>query len=130
MPFSAQDLARIDRTKEVRIETSMPGGAANTVIIWAVVDQGDVFVRSWKGANARWYRQAVANPEVALLFAGRRLPARAVAATDPDSIARTSSALERKYAGDPATKDMVRDEILGTTLRLESAPASQGEPGA
>jgi hypothetical protein len=125
MPFSAEDLARIGRTKEVRIETSMPGGPANTVIIWAVVDQGDVFIRSWKGANARWFREAVANPDVALHVAGRRLPAKAVAATDPDSIARTSSALERKYAGDPATKDMVRDEILGTTLRLESEPGAE-----
>jgi hypothetical protein len=124
MPFSAEDLARIDRTREVRIETSMPGGPTNTVIIWVVVDQGDVFIRSWKGANARWYREAVANPDVALHVGGRRLPAKAIAATDADSIARTSSALERKYAGDPATNDMVREEILGTTLRLE------GEPGA
>jgi hypothetical protein len=27
--------------------------------------------------------------------------------------------LERKYEGDPATRSMVRDEILITTLRLD-----------
>jgi hypothetical protein len=42
-----------------------------------------------------------------------------VPATDADSVARVSAALERKYDGDPAAKSMVRDEILDTTLRLD-----------
>ena len=38
-----------------------------------------------------------------------------------EAVARTSSALERKYAGDPGTKPMLRPAVLDTTLRL--APA-------
>jgi hypothetical protein len=123
MPFSQDDLDRIERTREVRIETSMPGGPTNDVTIWVVVDHGDVFVRSWKGPNARWYREAVANRDVVLHVGDRPLPATAIAATDADSTERTSAGFERKYAGDPAANDMVRDEILDTTLRLEPRTA-------
>jgi hypothetical protein len=121
MPFSQADLDRYDRAKTIRIETSKPGGPIHRTIIWAVVDGRDVFVRSWREASARWYREASANADVALHLGKLRLPARAIAATDPDSVARASAALERKYAGDPAARSMVRDDILDTTLRIEGA---------
>jgi hypothetical protein len=120
MTFSDDDLDRIDRAKTLRIETSKPGGTLHSTIVWAVVHGGEVFVRSWRGATARWYREAIANPAVTIQLRGsRRLPARAVSATDADSAARASAALERKYEGDPAAQSMVRDEILDTTLRLD-----------
>jgi hypothetical protein len=121
MPFSQEDLERIDRAKTVRIETSKPGGPVHSTIVWAVVVDGDVFVRSWRGPGARWYREALENPDVAIQVRKDRMPSRAVPATDADSVARASAGLERKYAGDPAVKSMVRDEILGTTLRIEWA---------
>ncbi len=121
MPFSRDDLDRIDRAKTVRIETSRPDGPVHSTIIWAVVDGDDVFVRSWRGPGARWYREAVANPEVAIRVGKDRIPARAIPARDRDPVARASEALLRKYDGDPAATSMVRDEILTTTLRLEGA---------
>ena len=120
MSFSEDELGLIDRAKTVRIETGRPGGPVHSTIIWAIVDGDEVFIRSWRGAGARWYREALADADVALVVAKRRLPARTIRATDPDSVARTSAGLERKYAGDPATPSMVRDDILDTTLRLES----------
>lgn len=121
MPFTKDALDRIDGAKTIRIETSKPGGPVHSTIIWAVVDGPDVFVRSWRGPGARWYREARANPEVAVKIGSERLPARAIAATDPDSVARASAALLRKYGGDPAAGSMVRDETLDTTLRIEGA---------
>ncbi len=120
MPFPQDDLECIDRAKTVRIETSKPGGPVHSTIIWAVVEQGEVFVRSWRGAGARWYREALANPDVAIVVQKRRTAARAEPATDPDSVARASAGLEHKYAGDPAVRSMVREEILGTTLRIDA----------
>ena len=54
---------RPHRPAEVRIETRCRWPHAR--IIWAVVDGDEVFVRSWRGATARWYREATANPDVA-----------------------------------------------------------------
>ncbi|HUP55654.1 MAG TPA: nitroreductase/quinone reductase family protein [Methylomirabilota bacterium] len=119
MGFSQDELDLIDRTKEVEIETSAPDGATHRTIIWVVVDRDSVFIRSYRGADARWYREALADPSVALHVDGQRLPATAVPATDADSIERTSAELLRKYAGDPATPRMVRPEVLDLTLRLE-----------
>ena len=122
MPFGRDDLAAIDRAREIHIETTRgPGTEVHRTTIWVVVDGDDVFIRSWRGPTARWYREALADPDVAIHVGKRRLPARAVPARDADSVTRTSAGLERKYAGDPAAASMVRDDILDTTLRLDPA---------
>ena len=119
MAFSPQELELIDRAVEVDIETQPPDGEPHRATIWAIVDDERVYVRSWNGAEAQWYQQIQANPAAALIVDGQRFPVTAVPATDPDSIERTNDGLRRKYAGDPATERMCREEILDTTLRLE-----------
>jgi hypothetical protein len=120
MGYSQDELDLIDRTQEVEIETKGATGVHRTTI-WAIVDKGAVFVRSYYGAHARWFREALADPAVALNVDGRRVPATAVPATDPESIERMSAGLVRKYAGDPATPRMNRPEVLDLTLRLDRA---------
>lgn len=119
MSFSTEDLALLESAQEVEIETQAPGKEPRRTVIWVVVDASDAFVRTHKGAGSRWYRDIEANPAVAIHVDGKRLPASAIAATDPDSIERTSAGFRRKYANDPAAKAMVRPEVLETTLRLE-----------
>jgi hypothetical protein len=121
MAFNDADLELIDQTKEVRIETSRVGGRAHRTIIWVIVDAGDVFVRSAYGPDSRWYREATSNPEVTLWVDRRPFRAHATQVTDPDEIARMSAGLERKYAGDPAVRQMNRPELLPLTLRLDPA---------
>ena len=121
MAFSDTDLDLIDRTEEVEIQTSMTGGPEHRTIIWAVVDQGEVLIRSYINAEARWYREATANPSVVLHVDGRAIPARVVHAAEPDTINRASAAFVRKYAGDPATPRLNRAEVLLLTLRLDPA---------
>ena len=121
MPFDADVLAQIDAAKEVDIETQAPDGRIHQTTIWAVVDADRVFVRSWRGATARWYREALANPAIALHVGRTRLPATAIPATDPDSMERASAGLLAKYPGNPSTPAMVADEVLDTTLRIEPA---------
>ncbi len=119
MGFSQDELDLIDRTEEVEIETSGADGATHRTIIWAVVDDGDVFIRSHRGPNARWYREALARPSVALIVDDRRLAAEAIPVSDAASIERCSAAILQKYANDPAATSMVRTEVLDLTLRLE-----------
>ena len=119
--FAADDLALFDRSEEVDIETRAPGGDSHRAIIWVVVDAGDVFIRSVRGERGRWYREAVANPGVALLVDGRGLTGTAIPASDPESVERVSAALRRKYVADPALRTMLLEHTLRTTLRLEPA---------
>ncbi len=121
MSYPAEDVAALGAAQEVEIETQAPGGSVHRTIIWTVVDDDDVFVRSYLGPTARWYREALANPAVAVHVDGRRISSTAIPATDPDSIERTSAGFRRKYAGDPGVKAMIAPGNLDTTLRLEPA---------
>jgi hypothetical protein len=122
MPFAPADLAVLSAAEEIRIETRAAADAlVHRTIIWIVTDGPDAFIRSVNGATARWYREAVAVPDVAVHADGLVLRARAVPATDPDSIARTSAALEAKYTGTDGLAEMLEPEIFDTTLRLEPA---------
>ena len=121
MRFSPEDLAVLDSTEEVEIETHSPDGALHRTIIWIVVDGTDVFIRSVRGPAGRWYREASARPAVAIHVDGRRLPAVAVPVREPEAIRRASESLARKYAGDPSMPSMLRDDVLDTTVRLDAA---------
>jgi hypothetical protein len=122
MSFDAATLATWDTMPEIEIETSRGAGAPiHRTTIWIVVDGDAAYVRSVRGPAGRWYRELVANPGGAVHAGGERVPVRAEPATDPDSIARVSTALSRKYQARWAgpTAAMLRDETLPTTLRLE-----------
>jgi len=119
MPFDRETLDLLERTREIHVETSRPDGPVHEAIIWVVVDGDDVFVRSWKGASARWYREGRANPAVVVVAGERNIPATAVPATDAESVRRCSQGFLAKYRKSKSALMMVADNILDTTLRLD-----------
>ena len=122
MHLAADEVARLEAAVEIEIETEAdPSSPTHRTIVWVVTDGPDVFLRSVRGATGRWYREATANPQVGVIVDGHRIPARVVPANDADSIARTTAALQRKYAGDPDLYTMLVPGVLDTTLRLEPA---------
>jgi hypothetical protein len=119
MSFGAEDLERLAAAEEVDIETQAPDGPVHRTTIWIVVDDGDVLVRSVRGESGRWFREAKANPAVAVRVDGRRLPATAVPATDPDTIDRINAALTAKYTGVEGYDSMLEPDALAANYRLE-----------
>ena len=112
--------AAIDSAPEVDIETRRGEGApVHRTTIWAVVADGDVFVRSLKGASGRWYRELMSEPAAVLHAQGDAFPVKAVPASDPESVERASEALRRKYSDSRSLESMLEDDILDTTVRLE-----------
>jgi deazaflavin-dependent oxidoreductase (nitroreductase family) len=72
---------------------------------------GAYYVASARGAQADWYRNLLANPQVAVQVRGQRLPARAEAVTDPQRIA---GFLEQRLRRHPRMmRAMLRLEGLG-----------------
>ena len=115
--FDADTLRELRDFREVAIRTEKhPDGA---VVIWVVVADDEVFVRSVRGSKGRWYRDLAAGGPATLEFAGRRLAVQAIPASDPEAVARTSREYLRKYQPSPYAQAMVRAEVLPTTLRLE-----------
>jgi hypothetical protein len=111
---------QLETVPEVDIETRRSADApVHRTTIWAVVDGGDVFVRSLRGTAGRWYRELTANPAAVLHVTGQSIQVRAVAAKDPDSVERATAGFRRKYGDSRALDSMIREEILETTVRLE-----------
>ena len=116
--FDADTLRALREVQEPRIRTDRHPKSA--VVIWVVVDGDDVFVRSWLGTRGRWYKDLAAGGAATLEFAGRRLAVQAVPAGDDTSVERASREILRKYRRSSHAQEMVRAEILPTTLRLEA----------
>jgi hypothetical protein len=125
MRFRQIDLHDLDVAREVRIETQAATGEIHSTIVWVVVDDGEVFVRSVRGERGRWYQEALVDADVTLDDEGRRLEARAVPLTDAATIARIDAALARKYTGDAGYESMLKPEAQQANFRLE--PRREGE---
>jgi len=119
--FDPQTLNQLATTEEIEIETYSATGQAHRIVIWIMVEDQNVYVRSWLGPKGRWYKEITANPNGAIHMDGQRLPVHAVPVTDEAIITRVSDNILRKYHNSSSAKDMVREEILSTTLLLEPA---------
>jgi hypothetical protein len=115
--FDADTLRELRDVQEVAIRTEKHPKSA--VVIWVVVADDEVFVRSWRGARGRWYRDLPAGGPATLEFVGRRLLVQALPASDQAAVARASREFLRKYQRSTHAQEMVRSETLPTTLRLE-----------
>ena len=116
--FDNETLSLLDETMEVRIETRRDADSPDhRTIIWVVVVEGEVFVRSVRGQKGRWYREISSNPEGALNVENNRIPVRA---TDDTRLEAVSDAIRSKYeeTSPSSTASMVRPETLPTTLKL------------
>jgi hypothetical protein len=122
--FDAETLRLLDETKEVRIETRRDGDSPeHRTIIWVVVVEGEVFVRSVRGRRGRWYREISSNPEGALHVEDDLIPVRAASVTEGATVDAISAAFRSKYqqSSPASTEAMLRPETLPTTLKLSPA---------
>jgi hypothetical protein len=122
MSFEAGFVDKVDAAQLVEIETRRQSGVTIRTVIWAVVDGGQVYVRSVRAADGTWYRRIRANPAGVLHVGGAAAAVRAAPVDDPAEIEQVSEALRRKYARSASSLDrMLRPETLPTTVRLEPA---------
>ena len=121
--FDANVLNQLANTEEIEIETrsvTIPGRTRRT-IIWVMIDNNQVYIRSVRGRNGRWYQEITATPEGVIHVDGQRLAVHAVPVIDEVTIMRVSNEVLRKYHDSPPANSMVRIETLSTTLLLEPA---------
>jgi hypothetical protein len=116
--FDAATLTLFHDANEVRIR---PPGTSRGIIIWIVAVGDALFVRSFLGPDAGWYKSVRAKGEATLEHGRRKVAVRASAVADRKTIDAVSQAYLAKYASSSYAPKMVRDEILQTTLRVEPA---------
>jgi hypothetical protein len=110
----------LETVEEVEIETQRSEDApVHRTVIWVVIGDGQVYVRSLRGERGRWFRELMAMPDAALHVEDEAVPVRAIRVDDPDSVAQATDGFRRKYGDSPYLDTMIRDEIASTTVRLE-----------
>jgi len=120
--FPEDQLQRLSQAKTIVIETQLSSQArSHSTPIWVVIEDGEVYLRSYRGQAGRWYQEIPAFPFAVVHLNEEHLPVRAMQVTDKATVARVSQALLQKYLTSSYVGCMVRDEIVATTLRLEPA---------
>ena len=123
VPWSPDELERIDKAEELRIATQRSDGTLRRdVPIWVVSAGGHVYVRTWYRRDDGWFGHAVdsrrARIEIASLEAD--VAVEDIGDDKSDLRARIDAAYRAKYGryGEATVDRMVSDDAAATTLRL------------
>jgi hypothetical protein len=101
----------LDSTREVHVKT-----ATKRLPIWAVVVDGEAYIRSYHGESGAWYQRALRERRIDL----EGIEAGVEPEHDPALNQRISDAFRAKYGerSPESTAAMVTPEVAATTLRL------------
>src|SRR5436309_3534995 len=120
--FPGDTVQRLAESREIDVETTgRRTGQPRRTTVWVVVADGVPYVRSEFGAAGQWYRNAVADPRIAIVIGGGRLPATAIAVTDPARWRSVSDAYRAKYPRSSGLAEMVDPAVEPATLALSPA---------
>ena len=119
MSWLAPDLTDIDAAQEIRLVMRRAGRPELRVPVWPIVIAGQVFVRSWAGAESKWFRRALADAAQAIEVDGRDIPVTFEPVADHDELA-IADGYRAKYArtGDGYIDAMISAKAVEATVRL------------
>lgn len=115
------DLVRIAEAQELTIQTRRSDGSLrNPLPIWVVRAGDELYIRSYKGDSAAWYRTAQASHAGHVSAGGVEADVEFGAETDGALNDRVDEAYRAKYAGYGAsyTDAMTSAASRATTLKL------------
>ncbi len=121
-PWNPAVLSALASAKEVDVTPIDPDGTRRASrTIWSIGVGSDLYVRSWKGRGALWFRDALATGRGELAVTGGTASQR-VTFEEVDAAATVQAQISAifltKYAADGYAAAMNEDEPLGATLRL------------
>ncbi|NEM91140.1 DUF2255 family protein [Galbitalea soli] len=123
--FIAHDLDRIGDSAEIEITSPRADATLRPFVpIWVTRVGDELYVRSWKGSGAGWYRHLLAAGEGSIRVDDRLWPIRfETLPTDDPAHAAIDAVYASKYArfGAEYVDAMVAPAARETTLRLVAA---------
>jgi len=118
-PLDSTTLEQLGSTREIDARTPRRDGSMSSRPIWVVVDDGDAYVRSYRGETGAWYRRARTDGRMMIAVDGNETEVATEPVDDEEINRRVSDAFRAKYgASSSATQTMVNPEVSRTTLRL------------
>jgi hypothetical protein len=116
--WTEEELARIDDPREIGIAPARHDGTLRSyVTIWAVRVGGNLYVRSWRGRDGSWFRQAV-RTRTGRIRADRTEHAVEFEEADLENRDAIDSAFRKKYGNGSHVDAMVAPSAAEATLRV------------
>jgi hypothetical protein len=116
--WTAEELDTLDRIPEIRVAgRRRDGSLRRLIIVWQVVVDGKVYVRSVRGTDGSWYKGVVRHHEGAISWNGETRDVTYV----PDHTAdeQIDAAYFAKYGNGSPTRAITNAQATATTLRVE-----------
>ncbi len=121
MDWTNDELNRIGDADELHVApVEESGSPRRPVPIWVVRDGDDLYVRSFRGGDGRWFRAASASHEGHIQAGGVDKDVTFAEERDAGVNARVDDAYRSKYAryGEAYLDPMVDGPARGTTLKI------------
>lgn len=116
--WTDEDLARLGRTSEVRVAGRRADGSSRTLtIVWHVVVDGNLYLRSVNGPDGQWYRGVAHHFEGFLEWAGATREA--AFTLDHSHDEEIDVAFIAKYGNGSPTRAITSPLAKQTTMRVD-----------
>ena len=116
--WSEEELRSIADVGEIRVAGRRDDGSLRPlVIVWHVVVDGALYVRSVRGTSGKWYRGVTRHHEGAISWRGGTHDVAYVSDSTKD--AEIDAAYFEKYGRGSASRSITSAEAAATTLRIE-----------
>jgi len=117
--FSKDELKKIDEADDLHISPFREDGKTygTPTWIWAVVVNGDLYVRAYNGVNSRWYQSALQQKAGRIIAAGMTqevlfLP------MEGDINNLIDEAYKKKYNNSPYLSPMISKHTRAATMKI------------
>jgi hypothetical protein len=116
--WNDQELRALERVREIRVAGRREDGSLRTlVIVWHVVVDGALYIRSVRGTNGQWYQGVTQHFEGAISWDGET---REVSyANDASCDAAIDAAYRAKYGTGSPVRAITSADARATTLRID-----------
>ncbi|WP_353719870.1 DUF2255 family protein [Dyadobacter sp. 676] len=117
--FSAEELKKIDQADDLKISPLRSDGVTfgTPTWIWAVVVDGDLYVRAYNGKNSSWYQSAVQRKAGRIHAAG--MVEDVIFENVPSDLDNAiDEAYKAKYSSSPYLPPMISEGPKRATIRI------------
>jgi hypothetical protein len=118
--ITADELERIDEADDLHISPFREDGVTYGTLtwIWAVIMDGDLYVRAYSGTSSSWYKAAIRQKAGRIHAAGMVKEVNFEPITDTEINSRIDAAYEKKYSKSPYMAHMTDNRAKSTTIRI------------
>jgi hypothetical protein len=117
--FSTNELKRIDEADDLHIAPFREDGKTygTPTWIWAVVVDGDLYVRAYNGVNSRWYNSALQQNAGRIIAAGMTKEVR-FEPVHGDINDVIDEAYKKKYNSSPYLSPMISNRSRAASVKI------------